>query len=153
MTATAKEKHFDGASCCHDNGMSAQTIEVFFLGRTIPPIGVAFILVETTALGALVMADGEWATVHQEGVGGILLFQKRQITRRQSGSKLSISMQHSPAHDTPSLRITLFGSLTIRLGDQTPAELPPQQSAVLLAYLALNLSQAHPREYLAALLW
>ena len=55
--------------------------------------------------------------------------------------------------DNSTLRITLFGGLSIRLADQSQIELPPRQSAALLAYLALNCRQPQSREVVFTLLW
>src|SRR5258708_2758196 len=59
VTTAAQQHDFDRPAGSRNDRMSAQTIEVFFLGRTVPPIGSCFVLVEPTALGALVMANRE----------------------------------------------------------------------------------------------
>ena len=53
----------------------------------------------------------------------------------------------------PSLTITLFGKLSVDYEGRLFAELPPQQSAALLAYLALNSRRRIPHPELLDLLW
>src|SRR5438128_4085886 len=54
---------------------------------------------------------------------------------------------------TVRLSITLLGGLQARLGNGRALALPTRKSQALLAYLALPLGRAHPRDKLAALLW
>jgi DNA-binding SARP family transcriptional activator len=51
------------------------------------------------------------------------------------------------------LSLSLLGSFEARLAAGHPLGLPTKKAQALLAYLALPLGQAHPREKLAALLW
>src|SRR5258708_6520797 len=51
------------------------------------------------------------------------------------------------------LRLTLFGGFQARLEPGGPLALPTRKAQALLAYLALPLGRAHPRDKLAALLW
>jgi DNA-binding SARP family transcriptional activator len=51
------------------------------------------------------------------------------------------------------LCLTLLGGFQARLGQGPPLALPTRKSQALLAYLALPLGRAHPRDTLAALLW
>jgi DNA-binding SARP family transcriptional activator len=51
------------------------------------------------------------------------------------------------------LSLTLLGGLQARLDPGGTLVLPTRKSQALLAYLALPLGQAHPRDKLAALLW
>jgi len=51
------------------------------------------------------------------------------------------------------LSLTLFGGFQARLEPATPVSIPTRKGQALLAYLALPLGQAHPRDQLAALLW
>ncbi len=51
------------------------------------------------------------------------------------------------------LDLTLLGGFQARLGSGEPLTLPTRKAQALLAYLALPLGQAHPRDKLAALLW
>jgi len=53
----------------------------------------------------------------------------------------------------PLLSITLFGGLTVRVGEQPVIGLRPQQSASLLAFLSLHSQRAHTREEILALFW
>jgi predicted ATPase/DNA-binding SARP family transcriptional activator len=52
-----------------------------------------------------------------------------------------------------SLSLTLLGGFQARLDQGPPLALPTRKSQALLAYLALPLGRAHPRDTLAALLW
>jgi predicted ATPase/DNA-binding SARP family transcriptional activator len=52
-----------------------------------------------------------------------------------------------------SLSLTLLGGFRARLDVGSPLALPTLKSQALLAYLALPLGRAHPRDTLAALLW
>ncbi len=54
---------------------------------------------------------------------------------------------------TASLQLTLLGGFQARQGPGAPLSLPTRKAQALLAYLALPLGQAHPRDKLAALLW
>ena len=51
------------------------------------------------------------------------------------------------------LRIRLFGAMDLERDGQPLGRLPSRKVRDLLAYLALNRQLAHPREYLAGLLW
>jgi DNA-binding SARP family transcriptional activator len=51
------------------------------------------------------------------------------------------------------LRLTLLGGFQAQLDQGPPLALPTRKSQALLAYLALPLGRAHPRDTLAALLW
>jgi predicted ATPase len=51
------------------------------------------------------------------------------------------------------LTLTLFGGFQARLDQGPTLSLPTRKSQALLAYLALPLGRAHPRDALAALLW
>ncbi|HEV8584978.1 MAG TPA: BTAD domain-containing putative transcriptional regulator [Methylomirabilota bacterium] len=51
------------------------------------------------------------------------------------------------------LRLTLLGGFQARLEPGSATSLPTRKSQGLLAYLALPLGRAHPRDKLAALLW
>jgi DNA-binding SARP family transcriptional activator len=51
------------------------------------------------------------------------------------------------------LVLTLFGGFDARARSGSPLVLPARKAQGLLAYLALPLGRAHPREKLAALLW
>jgi predicted ATPase/DNA-binding SARP family transcriptional activator len=51
------------------------------------------------------------------------------------------------------LRLTLLGGFQARLDQGPPLALPTRKSQALLAYLALQLGRAHPRDTLASLLW
>ena len=51
------------------------------------------------------------------------------------------------------LDLTLLGGFRARLEAGPPLTLPTRKAQALLAYLALPLGQAHPRDKLAALLW
>ncbi len=51
------------------------------------------------------------------------------------------------------LDLTLLGGFRARLGDGPPLVLPTRKAQALLAYLALPLGLAHPRDKIAALLW
>ncbi len=51
------------------------------------------------------------------------------------------------------LDLTLFGGFRARLDAGPPLVLPTRKAQALLAYLALPLGQAHPRDKIAALLW
>jgi predicted ATPase/DNA-binding SARP family transcriptional activator len=51
------------------------------------------------------------------------------------------------------LNLTLLGGFQARLDQGPPLALPTRKSQALLAYLALPLGRAHPRDTLAALLW
>src|SRR5256714_3346414 len=50
-------------------------------------------------------------------------------------------------------RVSLFGGLTARLGEQVITRFKTQMVASLFAYLAFHLRQAHSREILIELLW
>jgi DNA-binding SARP family transcriptional activator len=58
-----------------------------------------------------------------------------------------------PDNPATHLHITLFGGLRARVGDGEPIQFPPQQTGVLLAYLALHLGRVHARDDLAAVIW
>ena len=51
------------------------------------------------------------------------------------------------------LKLTLLGGFRARLDPGSSLVLPTRKAQALLAYLALPLGRAHPREKLAALLW
>jgi DNA-binding SARP family transcriptional activator len=51
------------------------------------------------------------------------------------------------------LSLRLLGGFQARLDLGPPVALPTRKSQALLAYLALPLGRAHPRDTLAALLW
>lgn len=51
------------------------------------------------------------------------------------------------------LGLTLLGGFQARLEPGPTLRLPTRKAQALLAYLALPLGQAHPRDKLAALLW
>src|SRR3989440_8833834 len=51
------------------------------------------------------------------------------------------------------LHLTLLGGFHARLQPGSAIALPTRKSQALLAYLALPLGRAHPRDKLAALLW
>src|ERR1700752_837771 len=51
------------------------------------------------------------------------------------------------------LNLTLLGGFQARLDPGEGFNLPTKKAQALLAYLALPLGQAHPRDKLAALLW
>ena len=51
------------------------------------------------------------------------------------------------------LELTLLGGFRARLESGPPVVLPTRKAQALLAYLALPLGQAHPRDKVAALLW
>jgi len=51
------------------------------------------------------------------------------------------------------LSLTLLGGFQARLEPGSAIALPTRKSQALLAYLALPLGRAHPRDKLAALLW
>src|SRR6266478_8937706 len=51
------------------------------------------------------------------------------------------------------LSLTLLGGFQARLEPGSALSLPTRKSQALLAYLALPLGRAHPRDKLAALLW
>ena len=51
------------------------------------------------------------------------------------------------------LRLTLLGGFQARLDSGPSLALPTRKSQALLAYLALPVGRAHPRDTLAALLW
>src|SRR5437763_11392852 len=51
------------------------------------------------------------------------------------------------------LHLTLFGGFHARLEPGSAIALPTRKSQALLAYLALPVGRAHPRDKLAALLW
>src|SRR5262245_20326944 len=51
------------------------------------------------------------------------------------------------------LSLTLLGGFQARLHFGAPLALPTRKSQALLAYLAVPLGRAHPRDALAALLW
>jgi DNA-binding SARP family transcriptional activator len=50
------------------------------------------------------------------------------------------------------LSLTLLGGFSVR-SDAGPVSVPTKKAQALLAYLALPLGQAHPRDKLASLLW
>ena len=51
------------------------------------------------------------------------------------------------------LSLTLLGGFQARSEPGSPVPIPTRKAQALLAYLALPLGQAHPRDKLAALLW
>src|SRR5713101_9849979 len=51
------------------------------------------------------------------------------------------------------VKLTLLGGFQAQLGADAPLALPTRKTQALLAYLALPLGQAHPRDKLATLLW
>ena len=51
------------------------------------------------------------------------------------------------------LSLTLFGGFRARIDPDQALVIAIKKSQALLAYLALSLGQAHPRDKLAALLW
>jgi len=51
------------------------------------------------------------------------------------------------------LQLTLLGGFRARLDDDQALGITIKKSQALLAYLAVPLGQAHPRDKLAALLW
>src|SRR5918994_5596440 len=51
------------------------------------------------------------------------------------------------------LTVSLLGGFQVRLGSGSAVALPTRKAQALLAYLALPVGQAHPRDKLAALLW
>src|SRR5687767_3928361 len=51
------------------------------------------------------------------------------------------------------LSLTLLGGFQARLEPGATVSLPTRKAQALLAYLALPLGRAHPRDKLAALLW
>jgi len=51
------------------------------------------------------------------------------------------------------LQLTLFGGFQARRGSGDAVALPTRKAQALLAYLALPLGQAHPRDKLASVLW
>src|SRR5213594_844793 len=51
------------------------------------------------------------------------------------------------------LRLTLLGGFQARLETGEVVSLPGRKAQALLAFLALPLGRAHPRDKLAALLW
>src|SRR5687767_3079117 len=51
------------------------------------------------------------------------------------------------------LDLTLLGGFRARLETGPPLVLPTRKAQALLAYLALPIGQAHPRDKIAALLW
>src|SRR2546427_13088854 len=51
------------------------------------------------------------------------------------------------------LHLTLLGGFQARRGSGDAVALPTRKAQALLAYLALPLGQAHPRDKLASLLW
>jgi predicted ATPase/DNA-binding SARP family transcriptional activator len=53
----------------------------------------------------------------------------------------------------PRCRIELFGGLRLLQGDRLLTRFRTQKAAILLAYLALHLSQTHPRDQLVDLFW
>ena len=50
------------------------------------------------------------------------------------------------------VKLTLLGGFQAQLGAGSPLAVPTRKTQALLAYLALPLGQAHPRDKLAALL-
>jgi DNA-binding SARP family transcriptional activator len=54
---------------------------------------------------------------------------------------------------TAHLKLTLLGGFQAQLDGGTLLAFPTRKTHALLAYLALPLGQAHPREKLATLLW
>ena len=54
---------------------------------------------------------------------------------------------------TARVKLTLLGGFQAQLGADAPLALPTRKTQALLAYLALPLGQAHPRDKLATLLW
>ena len=59
----------------------------------------------------------------------------------------------APVHPMARLSLTLFGGFRARLDPDQALVIAIKKSQALLAYLALPLGQAHPRDKLAALLW
>lgn len=53
----------------------------------------------------------------------------------------------------PSIRITLFGRFSVRIGEGTVVDQVPHKAQELLAYLVLHRGKAHPRDSVAELLW
>jgi DNA-binding SARP family transcriptional activator len=51
------------------------------------------------------------------------------------------------------LSLTLLGGFQARLDSGEPLALPTRKAQALLAYLALPVGQAHPRDKLAAIFW
>src|SRR5262245_42454060 len=64
----------------------------------------------------------------------------------------SVVIHNSPSH-MALFDISLLGGLLIRLPSGPAVSLPTKKSQALLAYLAVPLGQAHPRDKLASLLW
>ena len=54
---------------------------------------------------------------------------------------------------TARVKLTLLGGFQAQLGAGSPLAVPTRKTQALLAYLALPLGQAHPRDKLATLLW
>jgi DNA-binding SARP family transcriptional activator len=54
---------------------------------------------------------------------------------------------------TARVKLTLLGGFQAQVGAGAPLVLPTRKTQALLAYLALPLGQAHPRDKLATLLW
>ena len=54
---------------------------------------------------------------------------------------------------TARVKLTLLGGFQAQVGGGAPLVLPTRKTQALLAYLALPLGQAHPRDKLATLLW
>jgi predicted ATPase/DNA-binding SARP family transcriptional activator len=54
---------------------------------------------------------------------------------------------------TARVKLTLLGGFQAQLGAGAPLVLPTRKTQALLAYLALPLGQAHPRDKLATMLW
>ena len=59
----------------------------------------------------------------------------------------------APVHPMARLSLTLFGGFRARFDPDQALVIAIKKSQALLAYLALPLGQAHPRDKLAALLW
>src|SRR5262249_57562697 len=56
-------------------------------------------------------------------------------------------------HAMGQLILTLLGGFRARLDSGAPVALPTRKAQALLAYLAVPLGTAHPRDKLASLLW
>src|SRR5439155_7675627 len=59
----------------------------------------------------------------------------------------------APTRRSARLHLTVFGGFPARVERGSAIALPTRKSQALLAYLALPLGRAHPRDKLAALLW
>jgi predicted ATPase/DNA-binding SARP family transcriptional activator len=75
--------------------------------------------------------------------------------RHQSRLDHPARLRHYGAVKKPParLRLSVLGGFHAALDPGAPVVLPTRKSQALLAYLALPLGQAHPREKVAALLW